>query len=44
MAKRAQTIRRQIAEELFEWVWSFYEIGAKMVKGYLLGFSTISCL
>ena len=28
MAKHTQTIRRQIADELFESVWPFYEIGA----------------
>ena len=27
-----QTIRRKIADELFESVWSFYEIGAKRVN------------
>ena len=32
MVKHTQTIRRQIAEELFECVWSFCEIGAKRVK------------
>ena len=29
---QTQTIRRQIADELFECVWPFYEIGAKRVK------------
>ena len=28
MVKHTQTIRRQIADELFECVWSFCEIGA----------------
>ena len=28
MAKHPQTIRRQIADELFECVWPFCEIGA----------------
>ena len=28
MAKHNQTIRRQIAYELFECVWPFYEFGA----------------
>ena len=32
MAKHTQTIRRQIADELFECVWPFCEIGAKRVK------------
>ena len=30
MVKHIQTIRRQIADELFEWVRPFCEIGAKM--------------
>ena len=29
MVKYTRTIRRQIADELFECVWPFYEIGAK---------------
>ena len=29
MAKHTQTIRQQIAEELFECVWPFCEIGAE---------------
>ena len=29
MVKHTQTIRRQIAGELFECVWPFCEIGAK---------------
>ena len=32
MVKLTQTIRREIANELFECVWSFCEIGAKRVK------------
>ena len=32
MAKHTQTIRRQIADELFECVWPFSEIGALRVK------------
>ena len=32
MVKHTQTIRRQIADELFECVGSFYEIGAKRAK------------
>ena len=32
MAKYTQTIRRQIADELFECVWPFCEIGAQRVK------------
>ena len=32
MVKHTQTIRRQTADELFERVWSFCEIGAKRVK------------
>ena len=32
MAKHTQTIRRQIAGELFECVWPFYEIDAWRVK------------
>ena len=27
MVKRTQTIRRQIADELFECAWPFYDIG-----------------
>ena len=33
MVKHTQTIRRQIADELFECVWPFCEIGAKRVNG-----------
>ena len=32
MIKHTQTIRRQIADEMFECVWSFCEVGAKGVK------------
>ena len=32
MVKHNQTIRRQIADELFECVWPFCEIGAKRVN------------
>ena len=32
MVKDTQTIRRQIADEFFECVWPFFEIGAKRVK------------
>ena len=32
MVKHTQTIRRQIANELFECVWSFCGIGAYRVK------------
>ena len=32
MIKYTQAIRRQIADELFECVWLFFEIGAKRVK------------
>ena len=32
MVKHTQTIRRQIADELFECVWLFCEIGAWKVK------------
>ena len=32
MDKHTQTIRRQIADELFECVWPFCEIGAERVK------------
>ena len=32
MVKHTQTIRWQIADELFECVWSFCGIGAKRVK------------
>ena len=39
MAKYIQTIRRQIADELFECVWPFCEIGAQKVK-YLTSFET----
>ena len=36
MVKHTQTIRWQIADELFERVWSFCEIGAKRVKNIQL--------
>ena len=36
MVKHTQTIRRQIADELFEYVWSFCEIGAKKDYGLAL--------
>ena len=29
MVKHTQTIRRQIADELFECVWPFYDFGLK---------------
>ena len=32
MVKHTQTIRRQMADELFECVWPFFEIGAYKVK------------
>ena len=32
MVKHTQTIRRQIADDLFECVWPFYGIGAKRVN------------
>ena len=32
MLKHTQTIRRQIADKLFECVWPFFGIGAKSVK------------
>ena len=32
MVKYTQTIRRQIADKLFEGVWPFCEVGAKRVK------------
>ena len=32
MVKHTQTIRRQIADELFECVWPFCEIGTKTVN------------
>ena len=32
MIKHTQTIRRQIADELFECVWPFCEIGSKRVN------------
>ena len=36
MVKHTQTIRRQIAYELFDCVWPFCEIGAKRVSFHLL--------
>ena len=35
MVKHTQTIRRQIADELFECVWPFCETGTKRVKVYI---------
>ena len=35
MVKHTQTIRRQIADELFKCVWPFCEIGARRVKDEL---------
>ena len=32
MVKRTQTIRRQIADELFECVWLFYEVSTERVN------------
>ena len=32
MVKHTQTIRRQFADELFECVWPFCEIGSKLVS------------
>ena len=32
MVKHTQTILWQIADELFDFVWQFYEVGAKKVK------------
>ena len=32
MVKHTQKVRRQIADELFECVWPFCEIGAEKVK------------
>ena len=32
MVKHTQTIRRQIADELFKFIWPFCEIGAKRVN------------
>ena len=32
MVKHTQTIRWQFVDELFECVWSFYEIGAERVN------------
>ena len=34
MVKHTQTIRRQIAAELFQCVWPFCEIAAERVKGW----------
>ena len=36
MVKHTQPIRRQIADELFECVWPFYEFGALRVKLFVL--------
>ena len=38
IVKHTQTIRRQIADELFECVWQFCEIRAKMVNDLFLQF------
>ena len=35
MVERTQTIPRQIADELFECVWPFCEIGTERVKSYV---------
>ena len=32
MVKHTKTIRRQIVDELFEWVWPFCDIGTWRVK------------
>ena len=32
MVKHTQTIRQKIADELFECVWPFCEIGAERIK------------
>ena len=32
MVKHTQTIRRQFADEMFECVWPFCDIGAERVK------------
>ena len=36
MVKHTQTIRRQFADELFECVWPFCDIGAWRIKNLLL--------
>ena len=36
MAKHTQTVRRQIADELFECVWPFCGVGGSSVKVYLI--------
>ena len=36
MVKHTQTIRWQIADELFECIWPFCEIGAKTVRNWFL--------
>ena len=44
MVKRAQTNRRQIANKLFECVWSFCGVGAQRLKyGYHNFTSIVSC-
>ena len=35
MAKHTQTIRREIADELFECVWRFYEIAIDAVTDFI---------
>ena len=42
MVKPTQTICRQIADELFECVRPFYEIGAKRVKKIVNGFQMLA--
>ena len=34
VVKHTQTIRRQIADELFEYVWPFLGVGAKRVNPF----------
>ena len=38
MVKHTPTIRRQIADELFECVWSFNKVGAWRVKIFSFSF------
>ena len=35
MVKHTQTVRRQIADELFECIWPFYGIGAYELKKHI---------
>ena len=35
MVKQIQTIRRQIADKLFQFVWPFCELGAERVNKFL---------